>query len=67
MAREWKDISRKDSLGWIELVFVDCDTQEILSKISNHKNITWYVWKNGAGYGEFITKEAAQKKAESIA
>jgi hypothetical protein len=65
MTCKWMNIEQ--SLGWVEWVYVDIETQKINSSVKQFgSGKQWYVFKNGAEYGQFMTKEAAMQRAEKI-
>ena len=67
MAYKWTE-SPDHRLGWIEYFYVDEETEEVLVNVTQHgPYATWFVWQHGGGRGEFLTKAAAMKKAESLA
>lgn len=65
----WVDISDKksSSLPWHKFAYVSPE-EKVLAYITNYGDgPVWYVWRNGAGYGEYMTKEAAMTQAEKVA
>jgi hypothetical protein len=53
-------------LGWITWNYVD-EVGEVLACVMQRgSDDTWHVYKHGAGYGEFIDKDAAIKRAETV-
>ncbi len=67
--KRWKDTSSRTnkSLGWTRLSYVENSSQEILAGVTQYeKDGPWTVHKNGLIYGEYLTKEAAMRKAEEV-
>ena len=56
------------TLGWIEWFLLEEETGEIQAQVKQYgSKTTWFVFSHGAGFGEFLTKEQAMKRAEEVA
>ena len=65
--RQWIE-SPDHGLGWKTVNLVDVSSQRIEATIQNYgRDGIWHVYRYGAAYGQYMTREAAIRKAEGIA
>jgi hypothetical protein len=68
--RIWKELTTDTErvLRWESWGYVDNDTGQVLCTVLRlGHDATWSVFRRGAGYGEFLEKSQAIKKAEEVA
>lgn len=62
----WTDLS-DNALRWQKFAYVNPEGRLLVTIINYNDGPVWCVWLNGAGYGEYMTKEAAMAQAEKVA
>jgi hypothetical protein len=62
-------VKNEAEVSWtITWLLVDSTTSQICASISKFEHdATWHVWRNGGGFGEYLTEAAARQRAEEIA